>query len=300
MSVTAPPQAGGRLTPVPGAPTPARGRRWRPGFNQVVLGLPVIFMLIMYAYPVFGVLSRSLTDPTTGTANFTAAFHDPVVRKVFWITTKLAVEVALIAGILGFPVAYFMSRLPPRRARMVALLVVVPFWVSVLVRSFAWIVLLGDGGLVAKALEPIRGNTSGLLYSQTAVVIAMVHVLLPYTILITKGSLDQIDPTLMRAARTLGAGPVRAFWRVYVPLAAPAVISSTMLVFILGLGYYITPALVGGPQQTTIAMLIEQDVNVTFQWGAAATLSVLLMIASLVLFLLVRRFVKIGGGMVTR
>jgi ABC-type spermidine/putrescine transport system permease subunit I len=287
--VTSPTQSGGS------AP---RRRTWRPSFNQVVLGLPVIFMIVMYAYPVFGVLSRSLTDPQTGTANFTAAFQDPVVRRVFWITTKIAVEVAVIAGVLGFPVAYFMSTLSPRRARLVALLVVVPFWVSVLVRSFAWIVLLGDDGLVARVLEPFRGNTSGMLYSQTAVVIAMVHVLLPYTILINKGALDQIDPTLVRAARTLGAGPIRAFWRIYVPLAAPAVISSTMLVFIMGLGYYITPALVGGPRQTTIAMLIEQDVDVTFQWGAAATLSTLLMIASLVLFVIVRRFVKVSGGMV--
>jgi putative spermidine/putrescine transport system permease protein/mannopine transport system permease protein len=256
-------------------------------------------MLVIYAYPVVNVLFRSLTDPEPGIGNFVDAAQDPIVARILWITVRLALEVAIITAVLGFPVAYFMTTLSPRWSRMVGLLVIIPFWTSVLVRSFAWIVLLGDDGLVARLLEPVRGNTTGMLYTEPAVVIAMTHVLLPYTTLIIKASLDQIDPSLVRAARTLGAGPVRAYLRVYMPLATPAIISSTMLVFIMGLGYYITPALVGGSGQTTIAMLIQQNVTVTFQWGVAATLAVLLLAASLILFAIVRRFTKSTGGVVS-
>jgi ABC-type spermidine/putrescine transport system permease subunit I len=198
--------------------------------------------------------------------------------------------------ILGFPVAMYMSGLPPRKARLVALLVIIPFWTSVLVRSFAWIVLLGDNGFVAKLLSPFTGgSTAGFLYSEPAVIIAMVHVLLPFLVLTVKGTLDQIDPTLMRAARTLGAGPVRAFLRVYLPLALPGMASGTLLVFIMALGFYITPALVGGPGSTTIAMLIVQKVNVTFEWGMAAALATILLILSVGLYLVVRRFTRVEG-----
>jgi ABC-type spermidine/putrescine transport system permease subunit I len=283
-------------TPVASAVPGKRRRRLpRPSFVGVVLGVPVIFMVVLYAYPVGKVLARSFTDPELGFENFVAAWHDPVLLKVLWITVRLALQVAVITVVLGFPVAYFMSVIPARRARIVALFVIIPFWTSVLVRSFAWIVLLGDGGLVSRLLSPFIGESSGLLYTEPAVVTAMTHVLLPFTILIIKGTLDQIDGSLLRAARTLGAGPVRAFVRVYLPLAVPAMVSSGMLVFIMGLWYYITPALVGGPGQTTIAMLIEQKVNVSFQWGLAATLSTILLAVSVLLFAFVRKVTKVKG-----
>ncbi|MDG4825281.1 ABC transporter permease [Asanoa sp. WMMD1127] len=252
-------------------------------------------MTFLYAVPLGRVLVQSFTDPVPGIGNFTAAFQDPVMLKVLWITTRISIEVAVVTLLLGFPVAVYMSGLPPRKARIVALFVIIPFWTSVLVRSFAWIVLLGDNGLVAKLLSPFTGNTTGLLYSEGAVVVAMVHVLLPFLVLTVKGTLDQIDPTLLRAARTLGAGPVRAFVRVYLPLALPGMASGTLLVFIMALGYYITPALVGGPGETTFAMLIEQKVNTTFEWGMAASMATILLVLSVGLYLLVRRFTRVEG-----
>jgi putative spermidine/putrescine transport system permease protein/mannopine transport system permease protein len=252
-------------------------------------------MTVLYAYPVGRVLARSFTDPEVGFGNFVTAWQDPIVAKVLWITVRLGIEVSVITVVLGFPIAYFMSVIPKRTARIIALFVIIPFWTSVLVRSFAWIVLLGDGGVVANLLEPFTGTSGGMLYTEPAVVIAMAHVLLPFTILIIKGTLDQIDGSLLRAARTLGAGPVRAFLRVYLPLAVPAIVGSGMLVFIMALGYYITPALVGGPGQTTISMLIEQKVNVTFEWGLAATLSTILLVVSVLLFALVRKLTKVKG-----
>lgn len=251
-------------------------------------------MLVVYAYPVGGVLVRSFTDPEFGIANFQAALTDRTTLQVLWITTRIAGIVAFITVALGFPLAYFMSIASPRTARVLTVLVIVPFWTSVLVRSFAWIVLLGDGSMISNFVERFTGGSDGLMYTEPAVIIAMSHVLLPFSVLIIRGTLDQIDGSLMRAARTLGAGPVRAFIKVYLPLATPALVSSGMLVFIMGLGYYITPALVGGPAQTTIAMLIEQKVNLTFEWGMAAALSTILLLISVVLYALVKKSTKVN------
>lgn len=297
-STDARPVGGGSERTGPGTPARARWRKLRlrrPSFPALMLWVPLLFMLALYAAPIVRVLSKSFTDPHVGIENFRAALTDPLLRRVFWTTVRLSLEVTLCTAVFGVPVAYFMSRLTARAARIVSLFVIIPFWTSVLVRSFAWIVLLGDNGMVAKILGPLLGQQGGILYTEPAVIIAMTHVLLPFMILTVKGSLDQIDPALMRAARTLGAGPVHAFLRVYAPLAIPSVVSGCLLVFIMSLGYYITPALVGGPKQTMISMMIEQQVNTTFQWGLAASLSVLLLLATIVLYAVVQRFAKVSG-----
>ncbi|WP_084266019.1 ABC transporter permease [Actinomadura macra] len=283
---------GGDLRPEKVAP---RRRTRRPDFVTMALGLPVAFMAIVYAYPVGAMLLKSITEPKPGFGNFTRAATDGAIWEVLWITVRLSLEVAVLTVVLGFPVAYFLARTSPRRARFLALLVVIPFWTSILVRSFSWIVLLGDNGLVTRLLEPLTGNSQGLLYSESAVVIAMTHILLPFPILIIKGTLDQIDASLPRAARSLGAGPLRAFALVYLPLAVPAIVSSGMLVFIIGLGFYVTPALVGGPKQSTIAVVIAQSVQVNFDWGLAATLATMLLLLATALTLIVRKLTKVKG-----
>ncbi|MUN35282.1 ABC transporter permease [Actinomadura litoris] len=280
--------------PAPGRVAPrARGRR--PTFVTMALGLPVAFMAIVYAYPVGKMLMKSVTEPKAGFGNFTEAATDSTIWDVLWVTVRLSLEVAVLTVVLGFPVAYFLARTSARKARFLSLLVVIPFWTSILVRSFAWIVLLGDNGLVTKVLDPLTGDSQGLLYSESAVVIAMTHILLPFPILIIKGTLDQIDASLPRAARSLGAGPVRAFVQVYLPLAVPAIVSSGMLVFVIGLGFYVTPALVGGPKQSTIAVVIAQNVQVNFDWGMAATLATMLLVLATALTLVVRRLTKVKG-----
>lgn len=261
----------------------------------MALGLPVAFMMAVYAYPVGAMLLRSVTEPEFGLANFARATTDPAIWHVLGVTVRMAAEVAVAAALLGFPVACFLAVSPPRRARILLLLVVIPFWTSVLVRSFAWIVLLGDGGLVTRLLSPLTGDEQGLLYSEGAVVVALTHILLPFPILIVKAALDQIDGSLTRAARTLGAGPVRAFARIYLPLAVPAIVSGAMLVFVIGLGFYVTPALVGGPRESTIAVVIAQNVQETFDWGMAATLATLLLLLAVTLTLLVRKLTRVKG-----
>lgn len=268
----------------------------KPTFLEVVLGVPIIFMIIMYGYPVFNVLRLSVTDPTLGFENYVRALTSPTILQVLWITFRIAIITAALAALIGLPVAYFMTRLPPRQARYLTMLIVIPFWTSVLVRSFAWIVLLGDGGVVANFLSIFTGSTQGILYTEPAVILSMVHILLPYTILITKGALDQIDIGLVRAARTLGAGPIRSYTKVYLPIAMPAVLNSAVLVFVLSLGYYITPALIGGAEQTMIAMLIERNISVVIDWGLAATLSVILLVVSIIVLGVVQKFTKVKGA----
>ncbi|WP_433260968.1 ABC transporter permease [Actinosynnema sp. CS-041913] len=274
---------------------PQPARPWRPKFTTVALVLPVVFMALVYAYPVGGMLLRAFTEPEPGLGNFTRAAADPVVWQALWVTVRISLEVAVLTVVLGFPVAYFLSGASPRLTRVLLLLVVIPFWTSVLVRSFAWMVLLGDNGVVTSLLAPITGDSDGLLYSEAAVVVALTHILLPFPILIIKGTLDQIDGSLVRAARTLGAGPVRAFTGVYLPLAIPAAISSAMLVFVIGLGFYVTPALVGGPKESTIAVVIAQSVQVTFDWGMAAALAALLLVVAVLLTVVVRKLTKVKG-----
>src|SRR5690625_2623567 len=268
-------------------------RRWRPTFVQVVLGVPIIYMTLIYLVPVGSVLVRSVTEPQFGFDHYVRALTDPVILQVLWITLKIAFIVAVASVILGYPVAYLISRQPPQRARILTMLVIIPFWTSVLIRSFAWIVILGDQGLVANLLSPFTGTTDGMLYSQAAVVLAMTQVLLPYAILVLKGAMDQIDITLVSAARSLGAKPFFAYLRVYFPLTLPAVFSSGMLVFIISLGFYITPALVGGPRESTIAILIERNISVLLDWPMAATLSTILLVVTVAIYLTVQKLTRV-------
>ncbi|HMM43924.1 MAG TPA: ABC transporter permease [Thermomicrobiales bacterium] len=277
-------------------------RRWLPGgtkqarFNWLLLALPVLYMLVMYVYPVSQMLLRSITDPDLSLENFRTLFTNSGYRRVLFTTIRISFYVVVLTLLLGYPVAYLLSTLPARTARWLAFLVLLPFWTSVLVRSFAWIVILGDNGLLNAWFAPLNSDKPfHLLFTEKAVVIGMVHVLLPFMILTLTATMAQIDHSLVLAAQTLGASPARAFLKVYLPLSMPGVASGSMLVFIMGLGYYITPALLGGPRQIMFANLIDRFVNQTFQWGVAAAAAVLLLVISTVLYVVSRRFGRVEG-----
>jgi ABC-type spermidine/putrescine transport system permease subunit I len=265
-------------------------------FNWLLLGIPVLYMLVMYIYPVSQMLLRSITDPDLGLENFRNLFTNSGYRRVLFTTVRISFYVVVLTVVLGYPVAYLLSTLPPRVSRLLTFFVLLPFWTSVLVRSFAWIVILGDNGLLNAWFAPLNGNQPfHLLFTEKAVIIGMVHVLLPFMILTLRATMDQIDRSLMLAAQTLGASPVRAFLQVYLPLSMPGVASGCMLVFIMGLGYYITPALLGGPRQLMFANLIDRFVNQTFQWGLGAAAAVLLLVISVLLYIFSRRMGRVEG-----
>jgi ABC-type spermidine/putrescine transport system permease subunit I len=248
------------------------------------------YMLAFYALPLLSMLLRSVADPTWTMENFRRLAGDAVFLQVFWTTLRTALIVTLGTLLLGYPVALALARLRHSAAAIVLAVVLLPFWTSVLVRSYAWMVLLGRHGLINELLlsagvidTPLR-----LLNTPLAVYIAMIHILLPYMILPIVSVLRGIDAVLLRAAAGLGASPRSVFWQVALPLSVPGVAAGVLLVFVLSLGFYITPALVGGPRDLMLSMLIAQQVDL-LNWPYAACLSVALLAMTLLLILTFQR-----------
>lgn len=283
--------------------------------RYVLLVLPAIaYLVAFYAYPVAAMLVRSVSDPTWSLANF-----EPITRirghqeflgiislptnaylRVLGITFQIALVVTVLTLLLGYPVAYALASMSPAKANVLMIFVLIPFWTSILVRSYAWMVLLGREGTVNRVLirlglidEPVK-----LLNTRLAVYVAMVHILLPFMILPLYSVMRGIDRTLLRAAENLGASPFHVFRRIFFPLSLPGVGAGCLLVFILALGFYITPALLGGQRDITISMLIAQQVS-QLKWGFASALALLLLVAALAVYFAFTRILgveRIYGG----
>ena len=206
-------------------------------------------------------------------------------------TFEISLVVTLWCLLLAYPLAYWLTTLSARQANVLMILVLVPFWTSILVRVAAWIVLLQSEGLVNHALQSLHliNQPLALLFNRTGVVIAMVHILLPFMILPLYSVMQSVPPTYLRAAVSLGSPPLAAFFRVYVPQTYAGIGAGALLVFILSIGYYVTPALLGGPDDQMLSYYIAQYTNVTVNWGMACALGALLLAATLVLYGLYRR-----------
>ncbi len=211
-----------------------------------------------------------------------AVFID-VFARTFWISAV----VAALCALFGYPLAYMLANLPERVAHVLLVFVLVPFWTSVLVRTAAWMVLLQDRGLINDLLRDLGliAEPLQLIYNRTGVYIAMTHVLLPYFVLPLYAVMKCVPAATQRAALSLGATPLQTFWRVYFPQTAPGAAAGALIVFILALGYYITPALVGGPEDQMISYFIAFYTNQSLNWGMAAALSLVLLAATLLLLL---------------
>lgn len=221
-----------------------------------------------------------------------------VYVKLFVRTFGLSILITFICLVLAFPVAHLLATLPMAKSNLLMILVLLPFWTSLLVRTTSWIVLLGNEGVLKSALRGIgllAHDTEGpqLIYNQTGTIVAMTHILLPFMILPLYSVMRTIDPRYVRAAKSLGATSWTAFRRVYLPLTLPGVGAGGLLVFILAIGYYITPALVGGAEGQLISNLIALHINKTLNWSLAASLSGLLLLAVLILYWLYDRLVGI-------
>ncbi len=207
-------------------------------------------------------------------------------------TTLIAGAVTLLTLLVGYPLAYALTR--AKGLAFVALIsaVTLPHFTSVIVRTYAWMVVLGRHGIVNEALTGagLAAHPLDLLYNRIGVVIGMTYVLLPYMVLTLYAAMRALDPGLMRAARGMGAGALQAFARVFLPLTAPGVAAGALIVFILGLGFFVTPALMGGPHDTVTAMMIERQIELEPDWPAAAALSLSLLAPTLLLYGLYVRF----------
>jgi putative spermidine/putrescine transport system permease protein len=217
-----------------------------------------------------------------------------VFGRILGRTFQISAIVTLCCLLLAYPLAYWLSTLPARKANVLMILVLVPFWTSILVRVAAWIVLLQREGLVNKSLlalsiidEPLT-----LLFNRTGVIISMVHILLPFMILPLYSVMKSVPTTYLRAAVSLGSPPLAAFFRVYLPQTWPGIGAGGLLVFILAIGYYVTPALLGGADDQMLSYYIAQYTNVDVNWGMACALGTVLLAATLILYAAYRRVVK--------
>jgi putative spermidine/putrescine transport system permease protein len=218
-----------------------------------------------------------------------AAFSDILLR-----TFSVSAIVTLLCIVMGYPLAYWLSTLNERRANLMMILVLLPFWTSVLVRIAAWIVLLQTNGLVNRLLmfTGLAGEPVPLLFNRLGVIIAMVHILLPFMILPLYSVMKSVPTNFVRAAVSLGSPPLAAFFRVYVPQTYPGVAAGGLLVFITSIGYYVTPALLGGAGDQMLSYYVAQYTNVEVNWGMACALGSVLLTTTLVLYAVYRRFAK--------
>jgi putative spermidine/putrescine transport system permease protein len=255
-----------------------------------VLLLPAIVLLVVvFLAPLVWFYIQSLSSIGTFSEiveQFVVVLGSKAVLTALSSTNWISLLVTLLVLVLSYPLAYYLATHSDWRFSLILFCIVVPYFTSVIVRTYSWMVLLGRNGLVNNLLltlgvinEPLT-----LLYSKTGILIGMVYVLLPYMVLTLYASLKAIDPGLMRAARGLGASGWFAFTRVYFPLSLHGVVSGSLIVFILALGFFITPALMGGPSDVMLAMLVERAVEVTFDWASAAIMSLLLLVATLGLY----------------
>ncbi|ALA20086.1 MULTISPECIES: ABC transporter permease [Chelatococcus] len=275
----------------------AGDRRRLSGPASLMLVAPFVLVLIaVFCWPILQLLSASLFDPDFTLRHYEQVLTSEFTLGVFLRTFRVSFLVACFALVVGYPVAALMRSLPPMGAAIVGACVLIPLWTSVLVRSFAWTVLLQRNGVVNEALQGL-GITSGplsFLYNEAAVVIAQGHVMLPFMIMPIYQSLRAIPDELPRAALSLGASRTAVFREVIWPLSRPGVVAGFLMVFIVTLGAFVTPALIGGPRSLMLATLISGEITENLNWPLGAALSAVLLVMVMLLIGLFSRFLRFG------
>jgi len=255
--------------------------------------LPALVLLgVFFLFPVLRMLGYSIE---AGNLDWYAkALGQGLYLQVFWNTFEIAVFVTVFCLLLGYPLGFLIATTTPFWATMGFIFVLLPLWTSVLVRTYAWMVLLGRNGVFNRLLldAGVIADPLPLLHNLTGVLIGMVHVLLPYMVLPIYGAVKRLDPAIVAAAEGLGASSWRIFWRIYLPLTLNGIFAGSVIVFVLALGFFITPALLGGGRVMMIAVLIEQQVRETLNWPFAAALSAVLLAATLAVYALAQRFMR--------
>jgi len=253
----------------------------------------VLFLLLLFVFPVGQLLWLSVVDGqgNLSVVHYERLFTTSTYVKVLGVTFEIAFWTTLISVLAGYPLAYLIATVSGRVRNFLILWVLVPFWTSFLVRTFAWLVLLGRKGAINGWLETL-GLTDGplpLIYNRAGVLIGMVHALMPIAVLTMVTVMRTIDPALVGAAGTLGARSGQSFWRIYLPLSMPGVAAGALLVFVLSLGFFITPALLGSGREVLIAQVIIEQIEQLLNWGFAGAVSVLFLVATLAVIFLYER-----------
>ena len=253
----------------------------------------LVLMFVAFNAPIAYMLGFGFWEKSRGFTfeHYARLLEAPVYLRVLGNTMRIALVATLANVVIGYPLALWMRGLGSR-ARMIALaLVVLPFWVSLLVRTYAWIVVLGNGGLVNRGLQwaGLTDAPVAFLYNEVGVTIGMANVLLPFLVLPLFAAMIRIDDRLLQAAASLGAPPRTIFWKVFFPLTLPALAAGALLVFILSLGFYVTPAILGGGRVPMISNLLDTLINQIPRWEQASAISTILLVTTLLIFAAYRR-----------
>jgi putative spermidine/putrescine transport system permease protein len=261
----------------------------------LLIAAPLAMLAVFYLYPLAKVLWLSVTVPTPGFGNFTQLYTSSAIQRIIGTTARICIITTVISLLLGYIVAYAALHVRSRQGELILFLVLLSFWLSVLIRAFAWLTLLQRRGVVNTTLLDLGliSEPLALVRNELGVLIGMVHYMVPYAALPLYANMKGIDPRLVPAARGMGAGPIAAFWRVYLPNSIPGIVSAGILVFIFSLGFYVTPALLGGGRTIMIAEYIAVQINDTLNWGTGTMLASSLLATVLLLLAAMARFVDL-------
>jgi putative spermidine/putrescine transport system permease protein/spermidine/putrescine transport system permease protein len=263
------------------------------GLSGPALALVLLTMVLPIGW-LFG-LSFLADDGSLSLMHYRRMVEQPSYARIFGATFQVSLLTTGLCILLGYPLAYVLSQLPRRVANLCLIAVMLPFWTSLLVRTYAWLVLLQRRGLI---------NTWGielgwwdqplpLVHNMAGTLIGMVHIMLPFLVLPVLNSMRSIDQECMKAAANLGASPTRAFWTVFLPLSLPGLFAGALLVFVICLGFYVTPAVLGGGKIIMVSNQIANDIELFFNWGAASSLGVVLLVSTMVLLWLASRLTRL-------
>jgi putative spermidine/putrescine transport system permease protein len=251
-------------------------------------------MLVLFPYSVYE-YEAGVMRPAVTLQHYAQFFTDGVTLRIFWTTVELALVVTATTLVLGYPVALLIRRTPPRRRLLILAVIVSPLLTSVIVRNFAWLLILGRQGFLNQVLQGLGVVDSPLrlVYNLTGVVIGVVHVYLPFMVLPVYSALAAIDPAAEESAMSLGAGPWRTFLHVTLPLSLPGVVAGGTLVFVMTLGVYLTPVIMGGNFVVTLPMVIGENVSRMLHWPAASAEAFVLLASTAIVIFLATRFVRL-------
>jgi putative spermidine/putrescine transport system permease protein len=269
-----------------------RGLTSRDGMSAALLVAPaVVSIVLLFVIPIGYVLLLSVTDPSVSLDHYRRLFTVPLYASVLLNTFKTALIVTVACLLLGYPLAYVMARRNDVVAAVFLIAVGLSFWSGFVVRTYAWLVILGNKGPITAGYALAGwGRPPQLLFTSFSSMLGMTHILLPYMVLALYGVMRKIDPSYLRAAESLGARPFGAFRHVFLPLSLPGVVNGCILVFTMCLGFYITPILLGTPKDMMISQLISQQIEDLLAWGFASAIAVVLLACTLVLLGLYNRF----------
>jgi putative spermidine/putrescine transport system permease protein len=265
----------------------------RTGMRNARLLLPALLLLgVFFVLPVLSLLLRSVLEPVAGLQNYVQLLGSTTYLRVFGNTFLVASVVTVMTVAVGFPTAWLLAIAPRAISKLIFAILLLSMWTNLLARTFAWMVLLQQTGPINRMLmalgvihEPLV-----LVNNLTGVTIGMTYIMLPFVVMPLHATLRSIDPSTLRAAAICGASRWQAFWRILVPLAMPGIASGALMVFVMALGYFVTPALLGGPSYMMLAELIAQLVQELLNWGLAGAAAFVLLVVTLALYAVQLRF----------